>query len=55
MSLKIENGDKNAFGWISENSENENRKQPENENNKFSFLVFTVEKRTLISDKMKLR
>jgi len=29
FSLKIENGDENVFGWISENifSENENRKQ----------------------------
>ena len=44
------------FGWISENifSENENRKQSENENNKFSFSVFSVNNRNLISDKMKL-
>jgi len=42
FSLKIENGDENVFGWISENifSENENRKQSENENNKISFSVF---------------
>jgi len=56
FSLKIENGDENVFGWISENilSENENRKQTENENNKFSFSVFLIENRNLISDKMKL-
>ena len=48
--LKIENGDENMFGLISENisSENENRKQLENENNKFSFSVFWVEYRNLI-------
>ena len=36
--LKIENDDENMFGQISENifSENENRKQPENKNNKIS-------------------
>jgi len=41
------------FGWISKNifSENENRKQQENENNKISFLV---ENRNLISGKIKL-
>jgi len=46
-----------VFDWISENifSENENRKQAENENNKFSFLMFSVENRNLISDKIKLR
>jgi len=57
FSLKTENGDENLFGWISENifSENENRKQPANENNKFSFPVFSVENRNLISGKMKLR
>ena len=56
FSLKIENSDENVFGWISKNifSENENRKQPENENNKFSFSVFSVENRNLISSKMKL-
>jgi len=34
FSLKTENCDENVFGWISENifSENENRKQSENEN-----------------------
>ena len=39
FSLKIENGNENAFGWIFENifSENENKKQSENENNKISF------------------
>ena len=39
FSFKTENSDENVFGWISENifSENENRKQPENKNNKFSF------------------
>ena len=54
--LKTENGDENVFDWISENifSENENRKQPENKKNKLSFLVFLVENRNLISDKMKL-
>ena len=45
FSLKIENGDENVFGWIFENifTENENRKQPENENNKISFSVLSVE------------
>jgi len=54
--LKTENGNENVFGWIFENifSENENRKQSENENNKFSFSVFSVENRNLISGKMKL-
>jgi len=54
FSLKTKNGDENVFGWISENifSENENRKQPENENNKLSF---SVENRNFISGKMKLR
>ena len=54
FSLKTENGDKNVFGLISENifSENENMKQLENENNKFSF---SVENKNLISIKMKLR
>ena len=49
--------DENVFGWISKDisSKNENRKQSENENNKFLFLVFSVENRNLISDKMKLR
>ena len=44
------------FGWIFENifSENENRKQPENENNKISFSVFSVENRNLILGKMKM-
>ena len=53
FSLKTENGDENVFGLISENifSENENMKQLENENNKFSF---SVENKNLISDKMKL-
>ena len=53
FSLKTENSDENVFGWISENifSENENRKQPENENNKF---LFSVENRNLNSSKMKL-
>jgi len=56
FSLEIENGDENVFGWISENifSENETRKQPENENNKFSFSVFSVQNTNLISIKMKL-
>jgi len=42
FSLKTKNGDENVFGLISKNifSENENRKQLENENNKFSFSVF---------------
>jgi len=55
--LKIENGDENVFGWIFENifSENENRKQSENENNKISFSVFSVENINLILDKMKMR
>ena len=54
FSLKTENGDENVFGLISENifSENENMKQLENENNKFSF---SVENKNLISIKMKLR
>ena len=45
------------FGWIFENifSENEKRKQPENENNKISFSVFSVENRNLILGKMKMR
>ena len=32
------------FGWIFENifTENENRKQPENKNNKISFSVFST-------------
>jgi len=57
FSLKTENGDENVFGWISENifNENKNRKQPENENNKFSFSGFSVENRNLILGKMKLR
>ena len=45
------------FGLISENifSENENKKQPENENNKFSFSMFSVvDNRNFISGKMKL-
>ena len=56
FSLKTENGDKNVFGWISENifSENKNRKQPENKNNKISFSVFSIENRNLLSGKMKL-
>jgi len=55
--LKTENGDEDVFGLISKNifSENENRKQLENENNKFSFSVFSVKYRNLISVKMKLR
>jgi len=57
FSLKTENGDENVFGLISENifSENENSKQLENENKKFSFSVFSVENRNLILVKMKLR
>jgi len=57
FSLKTENSDENVFGWISENifSENKNRKQPENENNKFLFSVFSVENRNLILGKMKFR
>ena len=57
FSLKTKNGDENVFGWISENifRENENKKQLENENNKFSFSVFSVENRNLILGKMKLR
>ena len=53
FSLKIENGDEYAFGWIFENifTENENKKQLENENNKISFLV---ENRNLILGKMKM-
>ena len=53
FSLKTENDDENVFGLISENifSENENRKQLENENNKFSF---SVDYRNLILVKMKL-
>ena len=56
FSPKTENGDENVFGWISENifSENENRKQPENENNKFSFSVFSVENKNVILGKMKM-
>jgi len=51
--LKTENGDKNVFDWICENifTENENKKQLENENNKISFLV---ENRNLILGKMKM-
>jgi len=50
------NGNKNVFGLISENilSENEIRKQLENENNKFSFSLFLVENRNLILVKMKM-
>jgi len=53
LSLKTENSDENVLGWISKNifSENKNRKQPENENNKFSF---SVENKNLISGKIKL-
>ena len=56
FSLKTKNGDENVFGWIFENifSENENKKQPENENNKISFSVFSVKNRNLILGKMKL-
>ena len=52
-----ENSDENVFGWISENifSENENKKQPENENNKVSFSVFSVGNINFILGKMKLR
>jgi len=52
--LKTENGDENVFSWIFENifSENENRKQPENESNKISF---SVENKNLILGKMKMR
>jgi len=55
FSLKTENDTENVFGWIFENifSENENRKQPENENNKISFLAFSIEDINLILDKMK--
>ena len=57
FSLKTENGDENVFGLISENifNENENSKQLENENKKFSFSVFSVENRNLILVKMNLR
>jgi len=57
FNWKQKNGDENVFGWIFENifSENENRKQPENENNKISFSVFSVENRNLILSKMKIR
>ena len=53
--MKTKNGDKNVFGWIFENifNENENRKQPENENNKISFSI--VQNRNLILGKMKMR
>jgi len=46
-----------VFGWIFENifSENKNRKQPENENNKISFSVFSVGNRNFILGKMKMR
>ena len=52
--MKTENGDKNVFDWIFENifSENENRKQPENENNKISFSVFSIENSNLILSKI---
>ena len=42
---------------MSENifSENENKKQPENENNKISFSVFSVENKNFILCKMKMR
>jgi len=54
FSLKTGNGNKNMFGWIFENifSENENRKQPENENNKISFSVFSIENSNLILSKI---
>ena len=41
---ETENGDENVFSLIFENifSENENRKQPKNENNKILFSVFSV-------------
>jgi len=57
FSLKTKNSDENVFGWIFEKnfSENENRKQPENKNNKISFSVFSVENKNLILDKMKMR
>jgi len=55
--VKTKNGDEEVFGWIFENifNENENRKQPENENNKILFSVFSVQNRNLILDKMKMR
>jgi len=57
FSLKTENSNENVFGWISENifTENENRKQPRNENNKISFSVFSIKNINFISGKMKLR
>ena len=52
FSLKIENGNGNAFGWIFENilSENIFSNEPKIKNNKISF---SVKIRNLILDKMK--
>jgi len=57
FSVKTKNSDENVFSWIFENifNENENMKQPENENNKISFSVFSVQNRNLILVKMKMR
>jgi len=57
FSLKTENGDENVFGWIFKNifSENENRKQSKNENNKISFSVFSVENKNITLGKINMR
>lgn len=52
--MKIKNNDKKVFDWIFENilSENENKKQPKNKNNKISF---SIENMNLILGEMKIR
>ena len=56
FSLKTGNSDENIFGWIFKDifSENGNRKHPKNENNKISFLVFSVENINFILVKIKM-
>jgi len=44
FSLKIENGDENALGWIFKNIFSDEQKT---ENNKISFSVFSIEIRNL--------
>jgi len=57
FSLKIENNDKNTFGWIFENifSENIFSNEQKTGNNKISFSVFSIEIRNFILGKMKTR
>ena len=53
--LKIENSDENVFDWIFENIFNKNifLNDSKTGNNKISFLMFSVEIRNLILNKMK--